>query len=316
MIDLRRLHVLRAVAHHGTVTAAARAMHVTASAASHQIRQLGRDLDVTLLEPQGRGVRLTAAARELLLHAEEMEERWERAYAALHSGAEPSGALRLCGISTAVAALIAPAARALRDRCPALDVHVREAEPAEGFDLLLSGATDLALIEPTPDTPRLDDPRFAQEALLTDPFDLLVPNGHPLAGRTQAVPGTTLGDAAHEPWIVEMEHSSSRYYTLAACTSAGFSPYLAHEARHWSVVAALVAEGLGIALVPRLAQLPPLAVTRVELRGRPAPARTLLGAIRRGSTDRPGIAAALAALRAVDVPASIPGLAPGAEPAP
>ncbi|MET7443584.1 LysR family transcriptional regulator, partial [Streptomyces sp. NPDC005568] len=40
MIDLRRLHVLRAVDHYGTVTAAARALHVTPSAASQQIRQL------------------------------------------------------------------------------------------------------------------------------------------------------------------------------------------------------------------------------------------------------------------------------------
>lgn len=298
MIDLRRLHVLRAVAHHGTVTAAARAMHVTASAASHQIRQLARDLDVPLLEPQGRGIRLTAAARELLVHAEEMEERWEHAYAALHSGQGPSGPLGLCGISTAVSALIAPAARVLSGRHPALTVRVREAEPAEGFDLLLSGVTDLSVFEPTPDTPRLDDPRFVQEPLLTDPFDLLVPAGHPLDGK----PGVTLADAAHEPWIVEMEPSSSRHYTLAACTSAGFSPHLAHEARHWSVVAALVAQGLGIALVPRLAQLPPLAVTRLPLRGEPAPSRTVLLAVRRGSTERPGIAAALDALRAVDVP--------------
>ncbi|CAM5561239.1 hypothetical protein SALBM217S_09447 [Streptomyces griseoloalbus] len=62
MIDLRRLHVLRSVAHYGTVTAAARALHFTPSAASQQIRQLARDLGVDLLEPQGRGVRLTPAA--------------------------------------------------------------------------------------------------------------------------------------------------------------------------------------------------------------------------------------------------------------
>lgn len=54
MIDLRRLQVLRAVAHYGTVTAAAEAMYVTPSAASQQIRQLGRELGVTLLEPRGR----------------------------------------------------------------------------------------------------------------------------------------------------------------------------------------------------------------------------------------------------------------------
>jgi DNA-binding transcriptional LysR family regulator len=52
VIDLRRLHLLRAVAHYGTVTAATHALHFTPSAASQQIRQLARDLDVVLLEPQ------------------------------------------------------------------------------------------------------------------------------------------------------------------------------------------------------------------------------------------------------------------------
>ena len=94
MIDLRRLHVLRAVAHYGTVTAAASALHFTTSAASQQIRQLARDLGVDLLEPQGRGVRLTSAAESLLAHADAIQARWEEipgfrvAYDELNEGAE------------------------------------------------------------------------------------------------------------------------------------------------------------------------------------------------------------------------------------
>ncbi|CAM5656035.1 LysR family transcriptional regulator OS=Streptomyces tendae OX=1932 GN=GUR47_04055 PE=3 SV=1 [Streptomyces tendae] len=89
MIDLRRLHVLRAVAHYGTVTAAARALHFTPSAASQQIRQLARDLGVDLLEPQGRGVRLTAAAESLLAHADAIEARWDEAEQDLRAGEGP-----------------------------------------------------------------------------------------------------------------------------------------------------------------------------------------------------------------------------------
>jgi DNA-binding transcriptional LysR family regulator len=61
-------------------------------------------------------VRLTAAARDLLDHAAAIEERWQRAYAALHSHAEPAGPLRLCGIPTAITGLLAPAARRPRPR--------------------------------------------------------------------------------------------------------------------------------------------------------------------------------------------------------
>src|SRR4051812_42787370 len=83
MIDLRRLRVLRVLAEHGTVTAAAAALHLTPSAVSHQLRQLGRDLDVDLLSHEGRNVRLTPAARVLLEHADVLNAQWERAKADL-----------------------------------------------------------------------------------------------------------------------------------------------------------------------------------------------------------------------------------------
>ena len=69
MID-RRLRVLAAIARHGTVTAAAEVCRLTPSAVSHQMQALARELDVALLEPVGRGVRLTPAAHTLLEHGE------------------------------------------------------------------------------------------------------------------------------------------------------------------------------------------------------------------------------------------------------
>src|SRR5919204_5624115 len=98
MIDLRRLHVLRAVSHYGTVTAAAHALHFSPSAASQQIRQLSRDLGVDLLEPQGRGVRLTPAAHSLLAHADAIQARWDQAEHELRADrADAAGVLRVTG---------------------------------------------------------------------------------------------------------------------------------------------------------------------------------------------------------------------------
>ena len=65
MID-SRLQVLRLFAGHGTVTATAEALHYTPSAVSSQLRTLAQDLGVVLLEPEGRGLRLTPAAHTLL----------------------------------------------------------------------------------------------------------------------------------------------------------------------------------------------------------------------------------------------------------
>lgn len=250
MIDLRRLHVLRAVAHYGTVTAAARALHFTPSAASQQIRQLARELGVDLLEPQGRGVRLTPAALTLLAHADAIQARWEQAELDLRADhADPAGPLRVSGFPVAVSVLLAPLAARLQERHPRLTVRVREAALPESFDLLFEGETDLAVVEATPLNPPLSDARFDQQALLDDPFDLVVPQGHPLAGRERV----DLADAAHETWIAPVPESPCRLHVMSACGRAGFSPHVVHHALDWNVIAHLVANRLGVALIPRLA---------------------------------------------------------------
>ncbi|MGH8876599.1 MAG: LysR substrate-binding domain-containing protein [Stackebrandtia sp.] len=297
MIDLRRLYVLRAVSHYGTVTAAAKALHLSPSAASQQIRQLAKELDVTLLEPQGRNVRLTPAANVLLSHADAIEARWRRAETDLHAtGTEPGGKLRLCGFATAIATLLAATAELLHARYPAIDVRLREAEASECFDLLFAGDADLAIVEANFEAPPLDDIRFDQKPLFDDPFDLVTAADHPLAERDSVA----LTDTARERWILGLPGSTSRQHVLAACSNAGFSPSVAHEASEWSVVATLVAHHLGIALVPRLAELPPhLALARVPIAGPHTPYRHFLSCTRRGSREYPTIAAASEAIEEI-----------------
>lgn len=297
MIDLRRLRVLRAVAYYGTVTAAAESLRLTPSAASQQVRQLARDLGVDLLEPQGRRVRLTSAAHRLLAHADAIEARWEQAEADLQGrGAQPSGALTVCGIPTAVSTLLAPLAATLRAKFSALTVKVVEAmEPSECYDLVFNGDVDLAVLESVPGT-SVSDRQFDQRPVLDDPFDLLVNTGHRLAHR----PAIPLADVADEAWITGRPGSSCERHVSAACSAAGFSPNVAHEAREWAVIASLVAHDLGVALVPRLAQLSrSLPVVRVPLTGTPQAARTFISCTRQGGRDAPAVAAALKELEAL-----------------
>ncbi|EFE65437.1 LysR-family transcriptional regulator [Streptomyces viridosporus ATCC 14672] len=293
MIDLRRLHVLRAVAHYGTVTAAARALHFTPSAASQQIRQLARDLDVELLEPQGRGVRLTPAAESLLAHADAIQARWDQAELDLRADrGAPAGPLRVTGFPVAVSVLLAPLAARLGERHPRLSVRIAEAGVEQSFDLLFEGAADLAVVESTPRNPPLGDTRFDQRPLLDDPFDLVVPRGHPLAGRERV----DLAEAAREAWIAPVPESPCRPHVMSACGAAGFAPDVVHHALDWNVTAHLVAHGLGVALIPRLARLAPhLPLTRVRCAGDPH--RKLLTCTRGGGHARPAVEAALRELR-------------------
>lgn len=297
MIDLRRLQVLRVLEDHGTVTATAQALHLTPSAVSQQIRQLSHHLGVGLVEPVGRRVRLTDAARTLLRHASILSAQWEQAradLAAISTG--DAGQLRLCGFPTGLASLLTPAAARLRASRPGLSVRLSEAQHDECFDLLMAEEADVAVVVAVPEGPPLDDPRFEQRALLDDPLDLVVPVGHALADRDSV----ELAEAALDHWIVPSDRIDHYHVTLVSCAAAGFAPRVAHEARDWPAVMALVAHGFGVCLMPRLAALPAhLSVVRVPLRGAPTPSRRILAGVRRGSAGQPAIAACLEALHSV-----------------
>lgn len=276
------------------MTAAAHALHYTPSAVSHQLRQLSAELGVELVVHQGRGIRLTGAARTLLRHAELLRAQWEQARAELLAlGGDPAGTFTLCGFSTAASHLLPPAAADLRDAHPALAVRIIEAEPDRCFDLLLTGEADLALLVATADSPPLTDGRFDQRPLLDDPLDLVAVRDHPLGLRDRVM----LADAAREPWIVGRPGTTYHQLVLAACMSAGFTPRIAHYADEWDTGTALVAHGFGVILVPRLARLrDDFPVTRIPLHGEPAPARRIVAVTRQGARANPTVARAIATI--------------------
>jgi DNA-binding transcriptional LysR family regulator len=296
MID-HRLHVLRMLAQHGTVTAAAHALHYTPSAVSAQLRSLSEAVGVPLLVPHGRGVKLTAAGRLLLNHSHGLFEHWERIQASVVAGAgETLGELRLGGFSTAAAALMTPVAAELNRRHSRLDVRIIEAEPEECFELLLADRIDVAVVVSTLQIPTATDRRFEQAALLEDPLDLLVGANHHAAGRTTI----ELREVAAERWIVDRPGKPYHQLFVTACSAAGFVPEIAHEAVEWDTAAALVGAGLGTALIPQLARLPTgYPVVRVPLHGNPVPSRRILTSIRRGSRELPVISETLRVLSSV-----------------
>jgi len=295
MID-RRLHMLRMVAACGTVTEAADVLHYTPSAVSQQLRGLSKELGVELLVQDGRRIRLTSAARVLLEHADELFGRWEEIRGEVLAAAEEgSSTLRLCGFSTAAAALLPGVAASVRSSHPRCVVRIIEADPDECFDLLLAEEADVAVVVAIATIPPTSDPRFEQRHLLEDPLDLLVAQTHRLAQQ----PSVLLGDLIGEAWIMDRPGRPYHQLLQTACAAAGFTPAVAHVATEWDTGAALVAGGLGIAMIPRLAHLPTgYPVVRVPLRGDPTPSRHLLTGIRRGSSRQPVIASALAALDA------------------
>ncbi|WMX47067.1 LysR family transcriptional regulator [Streptomyces roseicoloratus] len=294
--DIRKLRILRALRDRGTVTAAAEALLMTPSAVSQQLTNLSRQLGVTLLEAQGRRVRLTDAAHLVLRHAEAVFAQLERAEAELDGYLRgEAGRVRVAAFSTAVPALVVPAVQALRPVHPGLDVRIREAEAAEAYELLTAGEVDLAL-SLAAHAPTARDARFSRVPLLADPLDVALPAGHPLAGS----PGLRLADLSAEPWIFGGSGPWSEI-TTAACEAAGFVPEQAHSAAGWTAILALVEAGMGVALVPRMAAAERRtgAGSGVVMRVLSAdqPRRHVVAAVRRGAEEGPAVAKVLAALR-------------------
>lgn len=296
MID-HRLRVLRIVAERGTIGAAAADLGYTPSAVSHQLRTLARDVGVVLLEPDGRRVRLTAAARVLVSRSDRLFASWESIRGEVQrASGQGLGHLRLAGFSTAASTLLPAVVAAARAAFPYAELKIIEADPDVCFDLLLTEKVDVAVVVVTDDgqLPAPDDPRFEQHPLLEDALDLLVPADHPLAGRGDV----RLSEAAREDWILDRPGRPYHRLVTSACYDAGFTPRQVHEIVEWDTGAQLVAAGLGVALVPRLARLPAdELISRVRLTGDDAPVRRVATCLRRGSADQPEIALAVDVLQ-------------------
>jgi molybdate transport repressor ModE-like protein len=295
VIDVRRLRVLRALADHGTVAAAAQALHLTPSAVSQQLAALEREVGQPVVERRGRGLVLTGAGEVLLEHAHALFAQLERAEADVAAyGRGELGVVVVGAFPTALASIAAPAVEALAETHPRLSVRLLDVESPHCFAALAEERIDLAISMESASAPAPGDPRFARRPLLDDPLDAVLPIGHELAGRA----AVALEALAGETWVGPTPGTSCLEVTLAGCAAAGFTPQLAHRTNDFTTLMTFVASGLGVALVPRLAQgqVPP-GVAVVPLRGAP-PARRVFAATRRGGEARPIVAALLDALTA------------------
>ena len=294
VLDLRRLRVLRAVVRSGSVRAAGESLGYTPSAISQHVSALERETGTVLLERAGRGVRPTDAARLLADVADDVLDRLadaERSLAALRAGR--TGRLHLTSFPSAGAALVPPAVAALRRSHPQLDLVLGVAEPDEALPALRAGDVDVAVVvEPFPaGAVPADD--LARVHLLDDPYSLLVPTTHPLAGTDEV----DLADLATDAWVdTASAPGHCQAAALDACRAAGFTPAYAVQADEYPSTQGFVAAGLGVALVPALALgLVHERVVVKRVRGA-QPVRHVYAAVRRARAGEPVVTAALTAL--------------------
>ncbi len=294
MIDVRRLRVIRELADRGSVVGAARALSLTPSAVSQQIAALERETGTTLVERHGRGVRLTPTGELLVARAHAVFAELEQLDAdlAAHLAGE-AGALRLGAFATAMGQLVAPVVARLARERPQLTVALVALDPHVALEHLAAGDLDLAVAYAAEGAGRSDDPRIETLPLFTEDYDVALPAGE---ARADGRP-VDLRRLSGSAWVTTSPGTPCRARVERACHDAGFDPRPVAVSDDYSVLLALVAAGLGVALVPRLGQrtLPP-GVALATIAGPPV-RREVFVAVRRGSAGRPGIAAVVDALR-------------------
>lgn len=249
MIDLRQLLALRAVSEHGSVLAAADALGWSQPTVTHHLRGLARATDAPVIASSRSGTRLTSAGRLWLPHAVAILDRVARAQGDVEASlAGGRSRVRLGIFPTAAARLLPGIVRALGDG--GLDPRVTEGECHELLALLDRLALDAAIVFERPGDPTRVGDGIRRTTLFTERFTLIVPARHPFAGAGPR----RLRDFRDERWILGTSESDPGDRSLvAAARFAGFEPSLGARSDDYRVVAAYVAEGLGVALVPELA---------------------------------------------------------------
>jgi len=297
MLDLHRLRLLREFADRGTIAATAAALGYTPSAVSQQLSALEREAGAALLDRAARSVELTDVGRQLAMHAEIILAQVEAAEADLSAaGREPSGRAAVAAFPSAAAAFAPALVRSMRAH-PGLTLLLQQAQPGEGLRRVRSGEVDVALIDDwTGSLPENGPTLLRYYALLRDPVVLIVPRDHPLADPAVPVDLRRLRETSR--WMAAPEGEPSRQAVDRLLESAGGAPAVPWEFEGLGTIVSLVARGIGVAAVPRLALAG--GERRVVVRELPgsAPARDVYAVARAASVRRPAVTVILSALTA------------------
>ncbi|WP_193103817.1 LysR family transcriptional regulator [Brachybacterium sp. FME24] len=301
MLDPVKLRVLRSVVETGSIRASSEALGYTPSAVSQHLTSLRRETGLELVERSGRGITVTAHARQLAAEAGpalDALSTLERTVKDLRSGR--TGTLRL-GYATSIAATW----------IPELARDVRQAYPDLGLELALRDCScedlaeagmDIVVGESTMTVPPED---WEVHEILEEGYVALVGAGHSLAAHSTVL----LKDLADEAWVTDDPLDSFWFDRIgAACRAAGFSPRVEINPNDFPTVLGFVATGDYVSVQPSVIgqNLRP-DVTAIPL-APPAPRRRLRVQIRRPIARNPATQFivqrihAVAAKRAAEIP--------------
>lgn len=248
-MDLRQLRYFVTLAEEKHFGRAAQRLSLSQPPLSYAIRQLEEELGAALFTRTSRHVALTPAGAALQREAEALLQRAEEARTLVQEiAAGKEGRLRVGFVGSMLYRALPRILGDFQARSPRIELVLRELNSVEQAAALRRDEIDIGFIHARAAPGGLDG--FAYHA---EPFVACVPAGHAQASRAGGRRRLSLIRLQHEAFILFSRDVSPDYYQsiVATCLDAGFLPQVKHEVRHWLSVVSLVAQGMGVALVPR-----------------------------------------------------------------
>jgi DNA-binding transcriptional LysR family regulator len=291
-MDIRRLELLQHLSRSGSMRAVADDLGLTTSTVSQQLASLTREVGTPLLEPVGRGVKLTPAGQRLAAHAVTILAAVEAARLDLDPAAEPAGTVRVAGFATAVRRSLLPLVADLSMSHPDVRLRIHEHEPLESLALLTRDEVDLALTYDYNLAPAVADSRLEVTPLWSVDWGLGVPRAEPAPTGDSAAVFDRYRD---RDWIVNSRNTADEEAVRTLASMAGFGPQVTHRADSLELVQDLIQAHLGVGLLPQ--DQPTLPEVDVLPLRRPVVTLRAYAAVRRGRSLWPPLALVLDALQ-------------------
>ena len=295
-IDPRHLELLRLFDEYGSVTAVADVTHRSPSAVSQQLRQAGREIGRTLVEPAGRGLTLTAAGR-LLAHGgrdvartlARVQAQWEG-----HLG-EAVGQISLAGLPSALTHLSPDALRWLREEHPGIDLRMDDVDLAEHEFAGLTRDVDIVVAHSLVAERPIGTDGLTVVPLAREPIDVALAGAHPLAERASLTPG----DVAECRWVgVPRGYPFDTILTSIEHVT-GHVLDVVQRIRDNRLIEAIVASSDQVALLPRFTTPRDQGLCLVPLTG-VTTTRWIVAVMRPDTAERVAVRAVIAALKRIE----------------
>jgi molybdate transport repressor ModE-like protein len=254
MFDPRHLRLLQEIARTGSLSAAARELGFSQPAVTYQLRSLERMVGTVLVVRNGRVTCLTPAGEVLAGHADRILSSIQTAEQELADivGTQ-AGRVRVAAFPSGCATIVASAMATMRQRRPSVEVRLSQAEPQLAATMVRRGEVDLAVsyryegTEPHPEPPGGGRTPLQRVTLLRDPVRVVLAADHPLAGQ----PEIKLHELSEATWLTSSQTFEAILQRAAA--ELGFTPEVTMVSDDHVSMQSLVAHGLGVAVLPRLA---------------------------------------------------------------